>query len=158
MRGHARAWSPRLSTKARQPGAPPPPHRARVRGRGKRIRRRSVRCMRSDASVVAGSAGWRRAMPLHVDVPGNAAALGRWAEWLAARPALGKKRGVREQHPFANHSPKRRAHHEPTPAAAAAWRLGAAAWLPASSSCRQRSTASGHLCCSTGSASAHAAP
>ena len=34
------------------------------------------------------------------------------------------------------------------PAAAAAWRLGAAAWLPASSFCRQRPTASGHRCCS----------
>ena len=57
MRGHAMAWSPGLSTRARQPGVPSPPHLARVMGRGKRMRRRSARCIRSGASVVAGSAG-----------------------------------------------------------------------------------------------------
>ena len=57
VRGHAMAWSPRLSTGARQPVVPSPPHLARVMGRGKRMRRRSARCIRSGARVVAGSAG-----------------------------------------------------------------------------------------------------
>ena len=57
VRGHAMAWSPQLSTRARQPGVLSPPHLARVMGRGKRMRRRSARCIRSGVSVVAGSAG-----------------------------------------------------------------------------------------------------
>ena len=44
-------------TRARQPGAPSPPHLARVRRRGRRNRCRSARCMISGESVVAGSAG-----------------------------------------------------------------------------------------------------
>ena len=113
VRGHAMAWSPRLSTRARQPGVPSPPHLARVMGRSKRMRRRSARQGASDQAQASwqGQQGWRQAMPLHVGLLGSAATHGRRAERLAAGHALGKKCEVREQHPVASHSPIYRARH-----------------------------------------------